>query len=529
MIEVKPEETEPSPEDKKENDIEPTPEEKTVNETEPTPENIVSESKANEEPEDQTKQNIEDELNTLNPLNEPDCQTETEAKGKNRRYWTPKEEDKFFLIWGRDNWRLTKHGKNTIFFAKWSEEMKTRFDIDVKPEEVQCKVNQTRAKYRQVKRLVETNGTAITWKKYDLVEKILKNQYRSKDDEPVPQEALENNRDLSPTELLNNPGAPASPTNVSNSEQSITLNQSTGDHQLAEDVSLSEQNLTANILHNNSQSNNSFSTELFGLDQMEIKQEFEAELKREGFSEFAPIVPNEHGNSGETVAPVLDNQLGLIQNVVTQQPQEETQNTVPNSQVPSDIINNINQWENPQHIIGLNSDIAQQMNQNHMPLMAITNNNGPESMAVAEVNHVNNNHVETKVSPPRRRSSTTTTPRKRNRTPSGAGNAKRPPPPPASTTVATTASKTTAKAATKAPLTQDSLETMYLEEMKKKNVILVEQGEISRKRLRLEERKVKLMEDFFPKFLKIQQDILQKLDNVTNITTPEAINIRIEE
>lgn len=86
---------------------------------------------------------------TLNPLNnDNEHQSETEIKGKNRRYWTPKEEDRFFLIWGRENWRLTKHGKNTIFFAQWAEEMKERFDIDVKPEEVQCKVNQTRAKYR---------------------------------------------------------------------------------------------------------------------------------------------------------------------------------------------------------------------------------------------------------------------------------------------------------------------------------------------------------------------------------------------
>lgn len=84
----------------------------------------------------------------LNPLNEPEAHVDTEAKGKQRRYWTPKEEERFFEIWGRENWRLTRHGKNTIFFAQWSEELKERHNIDVKTEEIQCKVNQTRAKFR---------------------------------------------------------------------------------------------------------------------------------------------------------------------------------------------------------------------------------------------------------------------------------------------------------------------------------------------------------------------------------------------
>lgn len=91
-----------------------------------------------------------------------------------------------------------------------------------------------------MKRLLETDRTAIKWKKFDLVEKILKNQYRSKDDEPVPQEALENNRDLSPTELLNSIGnAPPSPTNCApNAEQAINLNQTTVDFQLTDDVGI---------------------------------------------------------------------------------------------------------------------------------------------------------------------------------------------------------------------------------------------------------------------------------------------------
>lgn len=102
-------------------------------------------------PEQQKQQQQHQQKNTeamLNPLNDVEINTDVDAKTKHRRYWTPKEEEKFYEIWGRENWRLTRHGKNTIFFAKWAEEMKERFNIDVKPEEVQCKVNQTRAKFR---------------------------------------------------------------------------------------------------------------------------------------------------------------------------------------------------------------------------------------------------------------------------------------------------------------------------------------------------------------------------------------------
>ncbi|KAI8123469.1 hypothetical protein CVS40_6015 [Lucilia cuprina] len=183
----------------------------------------------------------------LNPLNEQENNIDAESKTKHRRYWTPKEEEKFYEIWGRENWRLTRHGKNTIFFAKWSDEMRERFNIDVKPEEVQCKVNQTRAKFRQVKKNLEMDKNAVKWKKYDIVERILKNQYRSKDDEPVPPEALENNRDVSPTELLNCATQPPSPSSISNmsniTEQGINLSQShNADHQLTDEVNMSSSN-----------------------------------------------------------------------------------------------------------------------------------------------------------------------------------------------------------------------------------------------------------------------------------------------
>lgn len=97
---------------------------------------------------------------------------------------------------------------------------------------------------RQVKKNLEADKNAVKWKKYEIVERILKNQYRSKDDEPVPIEALENNRDVSPTELLNCPTQPSSPSSTSNMsnipEQSINLSQSlNADHQLTDEVNMS--------------------------------------------------------------------------------------------------------------------------------------------------------------------------------------------------------------------------------------------------------------------------------------------------
>lgn len=73
---------------------------------------------------------------------------EVKSKEKARRYWTPSEEERLYEIWGRENWRLTRNGKNTVYFGQWSEELRERFSVDVKPEEIQMKVNQTRAKFR---------------------------------------------------------------------------------------------------------------------------------------------------------------------------------------------------------------------------------------------------------------------------------------------------------------------------------------------------------------------------------------------
>lgn len=262
------------------------------------------------------------------------------------------------------------------------------------------------------------------------------------------------------------------------------------------------------MFSNNSQSSTSFSTELFGIDQMEIKQEIETDIKREGFSEFLPIGPNEDGAAAAGTTAIDDQ----ISGIAASQSLELSSNFT--SAVPSEIPNNINQNASAAAVLNNNNNnrtIPFVQNQNHMPLAVVTaNNNNNVDGTIALLNHTGNssNHATT-MEPPRRPSVTaTTTPRKRNRTTSGTGAAG----------AMVGASSTT----------QDVLESMYLEEIKKKNVILVEQGEINRKRLRLEERKVKLMEEFFPKYLTLQQDILKKLDNITN-STAEAINIRIEE
>lgn len=99
---------------------------------------------------------------------------------------------------------------------------------------------------------METDRNAAKWKKYDMVEKILKNQYRSKNDEPVPPEAIENNRDYSPTELLNCATQPCSPSSMSSltniPEQNINLSQPLNvDHQLTDEVNMNNVSTIFNI------------------------------------------------------------------------------------------------------------------------------------------------------------------------------------------------------------------------------------------------------------------------------------------
>uniref|UniRef100_W8B7Z1 Myb/SANT-like DNA-binding domain-containing protein n=1 Tax=Ceratitis capitata TaxID=7213 RepID=W8B7Z1_CERCA len=236
-----------------------------------------------------------DEL-TLNPLLvEIEAETDLDSKKeKQRRYWSAKEEQHFFEIWGRDNWRLTRHGKNTIFFAQWANELKERFDIEVKPEEIQAKVNQTRAKFRQVKKQIAADKNAARWKKFGIIDKILKNQYRPKDAEPVPKEALENNRDIDLSEVGSPPSPPrsarqSSPTSITSSSntQEATNNASTTENNngsMLLDVPASSEDIDikseSEFLADSSITTSLFntSTELFSDTIEEIKTEFTSEF-----------------------------------------------------------------------------------------------------------------------------------------------------------------------------------------------------------------------------------------------------------
>ena len=55
--------------------------------------------------------------------------------------------------------------------------------------------------FRQVKKHLETDKNATKWKKYDLIDRILRNLHRPKDAEPLPPGALEHNRDMTDEEL----------------------------------------------------------------------------------------------------------------------------------------------------------------------------------------------------------------------------------------------------------------------------------------------------------------------------------------
>ncbi|KNC30473.1 hypothetical protein FF38_06965, partial [Lucilia cuprina] len=236
--------------------------------------------------------------------------------------------------------------------------------------------------------------------------------------------------------------------------------------------SLSDQNLYCN----NSQSGNIFSTDLFGSDQLEIKQEIETDLKQDGFTELTLTGTNELRSDGST-----DDAM----NNLTDLHMVDNQSSLHSSQVPHAAENSTNLENSQIHSNNPNSLlIRNRAVQNH--------NNANADGIVNFTNHAPNSNNNLAMQPPKAMA-VAASPRKRNRSTSNSG------------------------AVT--PVTSDSLEGLYLEEVRKKNVLLVEQGEINRKRLRLEERKVKLMEEFFPKFMNLQQEILQKLDNVTKSST----------
>lgn len=229
---------------------------------------------------------------------------------------------------------------------------------------------------------------------------------------------------------------------------------------------------------------------------MEIKEEIENEIKREGFLEVSgnqttdssiqeATVNNNNSNNKQTEQLSLENQTHINQH--------STQQSSLPQQVPL-TENNTNVDQMPVHSSNPNSLLIQnRLITNHNSNCVTT---GTADGIVNFTNHINSNAMQ-----PPRTIMITPSPRKRNRTNS---------------------------ISSVTPIPSEALETMYLEEVRKKNVLLVEQGEINRKRLRLEERKVKLMEEFFPKFMNLQEDILKKLEAVRN-ETPSAINIKLEE
>ncbi|KAH8341268.1 hypothetical protein KR059_001603 [Drosophila kikkawai] len=417
------------------------------------------------------------------------------AKEKARRYWTPSEEERLYEIWGRDNWRLTRTGKNTIFFGKWAEELRERYGVDVKPEEIQMKVNQTRAKFRQVKKNLQADPTsyATRWKKYDIINRILKNLHRPKNAEPLPPEALLNNRDMTP------PREDGSMDQLPSQQQPLQQQavQQQGIVLAAEPPAATFYNSSSNSNHGSSHNNNnsggmSFSTELF-TDQYDevVKQEYEDDEYRslpfqEQLQQYSPAEPAQ-----------------LLELQTPQQQQQHQQQQQQQQYQPGYEQHQFQQQ--PAHFANNNSGTISAVatsSINHQPITAVayinssnntisvaTNSNGgmPAPVPAAVVPAQAPSPAPAPVSNPIPNSSVVgvspvPVPRKRGR-PHGSVNL------PAA----------------------DSLEALYMEEVRRKNKLLYEQTEISRQRLELERRKVDLLQSFFPKCLEQQTQILSRI------------------
>ena len=83
-----------------------------------------------------------------------------------------------------------------------------------------------------MKRHPKFNRQNPTWKKFQVVDKILKNKYRPPDADPIPPEALRKNRDVSPSsdiegdESTSNRDQPHTPnSHASNSQDTNTMQQ----------------------------------------------------------------------------------------------------------------------------------------------------------------------------------------------------------------------------------------------------------------------------------------------------------------
>ncbi|XP_017471495.1 PREDICTED: TNF receptor-associated factor family protein DDB_G0272098 [Rhagoletis zephyria] len=492
-----------------------------------------------------------DEL-TLNPLL-AEIEAETteldSKKEKQRRYWTAKEEQRFFEIWGRDNWRLTRHGKNTIFFAKWAIELKDRFDIDVKQEEIQAKVNQTRAKFRQVKKQIAADKNCVRWKKFAIIDKILKNQYRPKDASPVPKEALENNRDIDLSEV----SSPPSPSRSARQSSPTSITSSSNTQEAPTNASVAENNNTAvsidvpastedidikvegEFLADSSITTTLFNTtaELFSDPIDEVKAEFPSEYHTFGNypqpNHFESQPPTQDDDYEEPQLHTLQTPQQLLEQQQQQQQLQEQQQyqqyrppasssapppdttTVNNSQHPDQLLQQHAQ-QNPQQAgydHSGNSYAANQIaaNQNHY-----TSNTTPaaatsSTQQQASDNPVYNNQYAGNTNHNNTASASSSAATMQPPT-SGLGRGA-PGQPRRRRTTHVNNMVVSAQGGT------DSLESMYLNEVRKKNILLAEQLEISRKRMLIEERKVNLLERFFPKCLEMQEQILEKLNNNT--------------
>ncbi|EDW28274.1 GL19034 [Drosophila persimilis] len=405
---------------------------------------------------------------------------EGKAKEKARRYWTPSEEERLYEIWGRDNWRLTRNGKNTIFFAQWAEELRERFGVDVKPEEIQMKVNQTRAKFRSVKKQLLSDPTSYPnrWKKYDIINRILKNLHRPKDAEPLPPGALLNNRDMTPPRE-----------NMTPQPQQQGLNLTT-EATAATSFYNNSSNSNNSSSHNNNNSGGggmSFNTELF-TDQYDeaVKQEYEDDEYRsipfqEPLQQYSPAEPAQLLEL-QTPQQIQQQQLQQQQ----QQPQfqpgygQQFQQQQQPLQLPTEQQQQIQQpgsqpqqQQQPQPSVYTNSSSnGTAATINHQPITAVAYINSSNN-TISVATNANGGTVGM--------SSPAPAPRRRGR-PFGSSNT----------------------------LAADSLEALYMEEVRRNTQLIAEQTKISRQRLELEERKLDLMQTFFPKVLENQTLILNR-------------------
>ncbi|XP_053959143.1 ras guanine nucleotide exchange factor P isoform X2 [Anastrepha ludens] len=459
-----------------------------------------------------------DEL-TLNPLLaeiEAESSELDPKKEKQRRYWTAKEETRFFEIWGRDNWRLTRHGKNTIFFAQWAVELKERFNIEVKPEEIQAKVNQTRAKFRQVKKQISSDKNAVRWKKFAIIDKILKNQYRPKDADPVPKEALENNRDIDLSEVASPPSphraarqfSPTSITSSSNTQEASTNASATENNNSAVtlDVTPSTEDIDIKV-ESEFLVDPSITTTLFNT----TSELFSDPIDEDDDDEEPQL------HTLQTPQQLLEEQLQQQQQQQYQQYRTPTSSSAP----PPDTTTTTNSQQHPEQIMQQN---VQQTGYDHSgntyaPNPGATNQNHFAATSTPTSTRVDGAASSSSSSTMQHNSQYAANNNHNNVGNDNTGSSGAPMQPP-TTGLGRGAPgqprrRRTSHANNMVVASQsgaESLETMYLNEVRKKNILLAEQLEIARKRMQLEERKLNLLDRFFPKCLEMQEKILGKLN-----------------